>query len=54
MFGAQYLCEQAFSGLKLRKTNITNKVNQCNLNACMRISCLNNIEPDYEKLLKIN
>ena len=54
MFGSQYICEQFFSGLNLRKNQHSSRITKDKLASSLRVACSNSIQPDYDVLLNIN
>ncbi|KAL3831887.1 hypothetical protein ACJMK2_023584 [Sinanodonta woodiana] len=50
MFGSTYCCEQAFSQMKLNKSNTRNQLTDDNLEAILHLST-SNIKPDISKLV---
>ncbi|KAL3861179.1 hypothetical protein ACJMK2_007244 [Sinanodonta woodiana] len=49
MFGSTYCCEQAFTQMKLKKSNTRNQLTDDNLETILRIST-SSIKPDTSKL----
>jgi hypothetical protein len=50
MFASSYLCEQVFSGMKLRKSSVRNRLTDGHLASLLRVTA-SQLEPEYEKLL---
>lgn len=48
IFGSTYLCESAFSEMKMIKSKYRNRLNDEHLNSCLRLA-LSNYAPSYEK-----
>ena len=52
MFVSTYLCEQAFSVMKLIKTQHRARISDNNLRNSLRICVSNNIHPDFKDMIK--
>ena len=51
LFGSTYICEQAFSCLKINKSKNRSMVTDCNLNAVMRITT-SKLVPQFKNIIK--
>ena len=51
LFGSTYICEQAFSCMKINKSKNRSMITDCNLNAVMRITT-SKLVPQFKNIIK--
>ena len=49
--GSTYLCENFFSSMNYRKDKYSSRINDENLNACLRINSARELQPNYEEIM---
>jgi 17beta-estradiol 17-dehydrogenase/3beta-hydroxysteroid 3-dehydrogenase/mitotic-spindle organizing protein 1 len=50
MFASSYMCEQVFSSMKLRKSNVRNRLTDDHLASLLRVTA-SQLEPEYKKTI---